>query len=574
MVLLVLNILGALALFIYGMKVMSDAVQRMAGSGLRKALRAVASNRFGAWTTGFFATSLIQSSSAVTVMVVSLVNAGMLAFNEAAFLIMGSNVGTTMTAWLISLLGLGQFSLSTIALPFVGVGLVLLFVNKEQLRTLGESVIGFGLLFLGLELLKEGIPRLDESFPLIGLMQEFGGPTETYFESLFSSLLFIAVGVVFTMILQSSSVTTAFTLLLISQEWIGLPSGMALILGENIGTTMTANLAAVVANVHGKRVARFHLLFNLIGSVWMFFLLPFLAPLITNFAENVNSDLANERTIFTLSLAAFHTLFNLLNVLLFLSMDLVRHSMNWLTKLLPSKVEGDDIYTLEFLSARLMGTSELSIVEAQQELVRFGKQVNKAYSYLPRILLEADARAQRQFLQQIERIERITDKMEVEIADYLSQISSTEISPRASEQIRAILAASNYLERSCDLILKIGLFMLRSKKEKAYFTPELRQSLVSFMSLLQEALDLMNANLAGNQKDIDEEAVVLKEKEVDGQFKQLHRNYLQLMERKKLKIQSGLYYHELINELERLGDHVQSVSLELIFGRERRNTND
>ena len=186
-------------------------------------------------------------------MVVSLVNAGMLAFNEAAFLIMGSNVGTTMTAWLISLLGLGQFSLSTIALPFVGLGLVLLLVNKEQLRTLGESVIGFGLLFLGLELLKEGIPRLDESLPLIGLMQEFGGPTETYFESLFSSLLFIAVGVVFTMILQSSSVTTAFTLLLISQEWIGLPSGMALILGENIGTTMTANLAAVVAMCTEKR---------------------------------------------------------------------------------------------------------------------------------------------------------------------------------------------------------------------------------------------------------------------------------------------------------------------------------
>lgn len=288
----------------------------------------------------------------------------------------------------------------------------------------------------------------------------------------------------------------------------------------------------------------------------------------------MNSDLANERTIFTLSLAAFHTLFNLLNVLLFLSTDLVRHSMNWLTKLLPSKVEGDDIYTLEFLSARLMGTSELSIVEAQRELVRFGKQVNKAYGYLSRILLETDSRAQKQFLEQIERIERITDKMEVEIADYLSQISSTEISPRASEQIRAILAASNYLERSCDLILKIGLFMVRSKKEKAYFTPELRQSLVSFMSLVQEALDLMNANLAGNQKDIDEEAVVLKEREVDGQFKQLHRNYLQLMERKKLKIQSGLYYHELINELERLGDHVQSVSLELAFGRERRNTTD
>ena len=191
--------------------------------------------------------------------------------------------------------------------------------------------------------------------------------------------------------------------------------------------------------------------------------------------------------------------------------------MNWLTKLLPSKVEGDDIYSLEFLSARLMGTSELSIVEAQRELVRFGKQVNKAYSYLSRILLEADARAQMQFLQQIERIERITDKMEIEIADYLSQISSTEISPRASGQIRAILAASNYLERSCDLILKIGSFMVRSKKEKAYFTPELRQTLVSFMSLVQE---------------------------------------------------------DLINELERLGDHVERVSRELAFGKEKRNAKD
>ena len=388
MVLLVLNILGALALFIYGMKVMSDAVQRMAGSGLRKALRAVASNRFGAWTTGFFATSLIQSSSAVTVMVVSLVNAGMLAFNEAAFLIMGSNVGTTMTAWLISLLGLGQFSLSTIALPFVGLGLVLLLVNKEQLRTLGESVIGFGLLFLGLELLKEGIPRLDESLPLIGLMQEFGGPTETYFESLFSSLLFIAVGVVFTMILQSSSVTTAFTLLLISQEWIGLPLGN----GSDPRREHRNDHDRKSRGCGGQcaRKKSGPIPFVVQSDRECLDVLPAARsrPPNHHLAENVNSDLANERTIFTLSLAAFHTLFNLLNVLLFLSMDLVRHSMNWLTKLLPSKVEGDDIYTLEFLSARLMGTSELSIVEAQRELGRFGKQVNKAYSYLPRILLK------------------------------------------------------------------------------------------------------------------------------------------------------------------------------------------
>lgn len=556
----VLNLLGAFALFIYGMKVMSDAVQRVAGSRLRNILSAVASNRFSAMTTGFLVTALIQSSSAVTVMVVSFVNAGMLALNEAVFLIMGANIGTTMTAWLVGLLGLGQFSFSSIALPIIGFGLLLMAFKREGMKAVSESIIGFGLLFLGLSLLKDGLPRIHESDEVIAFLREFGNPTGNYFRSLWSYLIFIVTGLFFTVLLQSSSVATAFTLLLLSQGWISLPFAMALVIGENIGTTVTANLAAVVANVHGKRAARFHLLFNVIGATWMLFLLPVFVPLVTAIAEGATTSIHQENIFYTLSLAAFHTAFNVVNTLIFLVTGLHQRSIQWLNRMMPSKVEGDEEYHLEFLSASLMGTSELSIVEVRRELIQFGKHAQRAYSFLPKILLEADDKAQEQYLEQIERIERISDKMELDIANYLGKISASDISPEASQRIRNMLSASNYMERVCDLILKIGIFMVRRKQEKAYFPPDLRRSLIEYMQLVQCAMDLMLQSIAKDPSQIDLKAVRAREKEIDERFESLKKSYLRDMERKRLKVQSGLYYHDLINELERLGDHVENVS--------------
>lgn len=556
---ILLNILGAFALFIYGMKVMSEAVQKIAGRKLRSVLSAIASNKYSALFTGFLVTSVIQSSSAVTVMVVSFVNAGMLGLTESIYLILGANIGTTATSWLVYLLGIGQLSLSSIALPIIGFG-VMLYLSRSNSRSLAEAFIGFGLLFLGIALLKQSLPNVESSEGIKTYLGSFGQGEGHYFPDLWRYMVFILIGFLVSVILQSSSVAMAFTLVLTSEGLIDLPMGMALVIGENIGTTITANIAALIANVHAKRAARAHFIFNLFGAGWMLFFLPFFVPFVSAIGESITKTPEAEFQFYAMSLAAFHTSFNVVNVAIFLLFGLTEQLTIWLIKWVPSKVASDEEYHLEYFGGRMMQTSELSIIEVRNELTEFVKHIQKAYSYLPKILLEPDEKAQEEYLSRIELIEKISDKMELDIADYLSKVSQNEVSNEASQRIRNVLSASNYLERISDLILKIAIFMVRRKKEKAYFTPELRRNLIQFMEIIQKALLIMTQNVQASQEKIDLDGAKRIEREINEHFRQLKSNYLKAMELNKYKIQSGLYYHDLINELERVADHIESVS--------------
>jgi phosphate:Na+ symporter len=335
---------------------------------------------------------------------------------------------------------------------------------------------------------------------------------------------------------------------------------MALVIGENIGTTITANFAAVVANMHARRAARAHLFFNLFGASWMFLLLPVFVPLVENFGKFLGTGTGDEAMYYTYALTGFHTLFNLVNVALFIFFGLSERLTVLLNRWMPSRISTDEEYHLEYLESRLMSAPELSIVEVRNELLQFAKHVIRGYDYLPKILLEPDEKTQREYKDQVEHIERLTDKMEYDIANYLARVSAGDISSEARERARNMLSASNYLERIADITLKIAIYMVNRKGDKAYFLPEQRSSMQEFMQLVRKSLELMRFNLQSQPEELKLKPTRDLEKEINLRFMELKKAYLKGMEKGKYKIQSGLYYNDLLSELERLADHVERVS--------------
>ena len=362
------KLVGALGFFIYGMKVMSDGIQKVAGSKMRSILSKMTSNRFLGVATGFMITALLQSSSATTVMIVSFVNAGLLTLVESIGVIMGANVGTTITAWLISLLGF-KVKISAIALPIIAIGFPMMFSSKSSIKSWAEVLIGFALLFMGLDELKHAVPNLKENPEFLGFLASYADM------GVFSTLLFIGVGTILTLVVQSSSAAMALTLVMCYEGYIPFELAAAMVLGENIGTTITANLAAMVGNVHAKRAARAHLIFNVFGVVWMLFAFKIFITNIDAYMINnmglspLNFDIENPVAI-PLGLSIFHTTFNILNMLFLVGF--VPLISRIVIKMQPSKGEMDEEFHLEHIGTGLMQTGELSVLEANKEVTKFG----------------------------------------------------------------------------------------------------------------------------------------------------------------------------------------------------------
>ncbi|MEO0404943.1 MAG: Na/Pi symporter, partial [Bacteroidota bacterium] len=364
----VLKLIGALGLFIFGMKVMSEGIQRVAGSKLRQILSAMTSNRLTGVLTGFTTTAVVQSSSATTVMVVSFVNAGLLKLREAISVIMGANIGTTITAWLIAIFAFGKFKIAAFALPIIAIAFPLLFVKRQNLKNVAEVLIGFALLFMGLEALKDAVPDLKGNAAALEFLAAWTN------HGVASTVLFVLVGTVVTLIVQSSSAAMALTLTLLSKDIITLDVAAAMVLGENIGTTITANLAAMIANVHAKRAARAHLIFNVFGVIWMIILFkPFLSMIqymyepFTAWIQGINPDLGKGENEIMLSLV--HTSFNIINT--FLLIWFVNFIAKVVVRLVKSKGD-DEVFSLDYIGGGLMGTPELSLLEAYKEVTKFG----------------------------------------------------------------------------------------------------------------------------------------------------------------------------------------------------------
>ena len=555
-----LTLIGALGFFIYGMKVMSDGIQKVAGSKMRSILSKMTSNRFLGITTGFILTALLQSSSATTVMIVSFVNAGLLSLVESIGVIMGANIGTTITAWLISLLGF-KVKIASIALPIIAIGFPMMFSSKSNIKSWAEVLIGFALLFMGLDALKGAVPNLKENAEFLSFLSSYADM------GTISLLIFIGVGTILTLVVQSSSAAMALTLVMCYEGYIPFELAAAMVLGENIGTTITANLAALVGNVHAKRAARAHFIFNIFGVIWMIFAFQFFINSIDSYMIS-NMDLSpvssvGESVAVPIGLSIFHTTFNILNVLLLVwFVPLISRTV---IRMQPSKGETDEEFHLEHIGGGLMQTAELSVLEAQKEVIKFGKITSKLYNMILELRKETDSKKFNKLMERIKKYEDITDRMEVEIADYLAKAAQGEMSDSASFKVRSMISIINDMERIGDICYQMSISIERKKERKAEFTTESKKSIEGLLSEVQKALDIMNNNLTSEYSQVTLTEANNAEININNMRNKLRKSYLQKIEKGEMPIQTGMIYNNLIHSLEKVGDHIFNIS-EAIVG--------
>lgn len=552
-----LRLVGALGFFIYGMKVMSEGIQKAAGGSLRRIIRAMTKNRYFGVVTGFLVTALVQSSSATTVMTVSFVNAGLLSLTESVGVLMGANVGTTITAWLISLLGF-KVKVATFSLPVIAIALPLLFARPKKWRSWGEFLIGFALLFMGLDALKDAVPDLRQNPEVLSFLATYADM------GLLSTLLFILVGTVLTVVVQSSSAAMALTITMCYQGWIPFDVAAPMVLGENIGTTITAQMAALVGNVHAKRAATIHTIFNVLGVAWMIPAMPlFLKAIAALMVIEGLGDPFTTATSIPFGLAYFHTAFNLANVLLLIWFVpiLVRIA----ERIVKPHGEEDEDFRLEYIATGLMGTPELSTLEARKELAKFGEITARMSGFIEQLLNADDPKRQRKMLKKVRKYEEITDRLEVEIAAYLAKVSQGDLSEGLSQRIRGMLSITNDLERIGDIFYQMSLAIERKNEEQHWFSPSQRQNLMELFSLVDEAFVVMNDNLVIDSPSGAELAKAMRAEEaINHKRDELRSAHLASIERGDYNVRGGMVYNDLFSSAERVGDHIINVSEALV----------
>jgi len=546
-----LTLLGSLGIFLFGMKLMSESLQKVAGEKLRNILAAMTSNRVKGIFTGFLITTIIQSSSATTVMVVSFVNAGLVSLTESIGVIMGANIGTTITAWLISILGF-KVSMSEIAIPLIGLGFPLLFSKKTSRKNWGELVIGFALLFIGLHYLKESVPDIKNNPEVLTFLKDY---TDLGFLSL---LIFLAVGTLLTVIIQSSSATMALTLVLCFNGLISFEMAAAMVLGENIGTTITANLAALVANTSAKRAARAHLIFNTFGVVWILILFFPVIKLIDWFmVKEGNGSPLLEAAAIPIALSIFHTFFNVSNVLV----------LGWFTpfiekvvvKLVPDK-ETDEEFRLTYIPTGMLSTSELSILQSRKEIAVYAERITKMFEYVKLLFETEKSKKFIKLFAKIEKYEEISDRMEIEIADYLAKISESELSVSGSRRVRAMFELIDDIESIGDSCYNLAKAINRKKEGKIKFPEDIIQNINDMFLLISRALDEMNKNLSTEYSDPNIENAKKIEEKINLLRNKLREEHIANIKSKKYKYKAGVIYNELFSGSEKLGDYIINVS--------------
>lgn len=539
-----LSVLGGLGVFLFGMRTLSDAIRRVSATSFREFLSSITQSTWVGTMTGLFVTSLLQSSSAVTVTLVSLVNAGLLTIRESVGVLFGANIGTTITAWLI-VLSLGGFSLSDMALPIAGLAVPLLLMERRLPRQAANIMIGFALLFIGLGLLK-------------GQMESVGA--RELFTSIFPdgsggighNVLFLLIGATLTALIQSSSAATALTLAAMVSGLIGLESALAMVLGENVGTTLTANLAAVVGNRAAKRVARIHFLINAFGAVWMIGLVPVMADILTNvFSAAETEDVRNGY-----ALAMFHTAFNVLNGLVMgLFIDLLvklSKKLVWV-----EDMEGD---TTTPIPGRIVD-ARLSLEEVQNDFRRSASLLKRMVQGVEELFGILEPADRTDVLNHVAKWEERTDRIEQTINAKLSGVAQQELSPDLSGRLAALSAINPDFERVGDMLLNMALQLEAKEREGVYFMPRQRSNVLQMLGLLKEAIQVMDNQLKSTSVDLD--AVAEVEGKINALRDRLREKHLKDVERGKYPASSGVLYNELISALEECGDRVAHVSAQL-----------
>jgi phosphate:Na+ symporter len=547
-----LILMGSLGLFIYGMKVMSDGLQQAAGSKLRHWLRAITSNRFKGVLAGLGITSIVQSSSVTSVMVVSFVNAGLLTLRESIGVLLGANIGTTITAWLVLLVGF-KVSIDSYALVFIALVFPLLFISKGKSKAIAMSVMGFSLLFMGLGYLKTSVPELDVNSSLVQFFIQYKEPT------IFNRIFFVIVGTLITIILQSSSAAMTLTMALVAKGILPFEVAASIILGENIGTTITATLAATVGNVFSKRAARVHFIFNVFGVLWVLMIYPFFLTFVgwvTEFIFNnpwnpQDPSMANE------GLAVMHSMFNIINVLILIWF--VPQLQKVAEFMVPSRGASDEEFRLEFIGANIV-SPDISIFEARRETLKFSEITARMNGFTKKILISKDKKETKLLMERIEKYETITDRYEVEIANFLNKVSSGNMTDTNSEEVRALNSIANDLERVGDIYFQMSLNIARKQEEKIWFLPEQRQGLLEMSELIDRAFDKMRENFDLTIDKVDLIGAQKIEELINEKRNELRNIHLQGLQNEDYNMRSGLIYNDLFSSYERIGDHIINVS--------------
>lgn len=546
-----LKLIGSLGVFLYGMKLMSEALQKVAGAKMRYILAAMTSNRVKGVITGVLITTIIQSSSATTVMVVSFVNAGLLSLIESIGVIMGANVGTTVTAWLISILGF-KVSMAEISLPMIGLCLPLLFSNKRSRKSWGELIIGFGLLFIGLEFLKSSMPNLNENPEIFTFLQEY---TDMGYASY---ILFMLIGTALTILIQSSSATMALTLVMCANGWISFEIAASMVLGENIGTTVTANLAAMIANTAAKRAALAHLVFNVFGVLWVLAIFPIFLGWIEQFSVflGIGNPVTNIGSV-PMALSLFHTMFNIANVLILIWFT--KFIARIVSKIIPMKETKEDAFTLKHIKIGLLSTPDASLFQANQEISLYAKNARDMFHSVTECLEMPGKDFPKQF-DSLVKMEDESDNVEIEIANYLTKVSESKLSTENSQRIRAMFKIVSEIESVADSSLNVTKAISRRNDQNVVFSEELTNKLKHMFTLVDDTLGVMCANLSMEYKEVNAKKAYELEQAVNDYRTILKQEHLIAIEEKRYDYPTGILYNDIFSECEKIGDYAINVT--------------
>ena len=567
----IFTLLGALGMFLYGMNLMSSGLQKAAGDRLRSFLSAMTSNPFKRVMTGVGITALIQSSSATTVMVVSFVNAGLLTLVQAIGVIMGANIGTTITAWMVSLLGF-KADISILAVPLMLVGFLLSNSKKDKNKNLGELVVGFSLLFLGLSFMKDSVPDLRQTPEVLEFVKQWSG------YGFSSVLIFLGIGTVLTLILQSSSATMAITLIMLSMGWIPFNMACAMVLGENIGTTITANIAASVGNPSAKRAALSHTIFNVFGVIWALVLFkPFLGlvgkiieafgypnPAAEGFLVPLDDPNGAAGTAALYGLSMLHTLFNTINTLILVWFTGL--IANIVTKLIKEPVNKEDkAYRLKYINAGPLATPELATEQAIKEIIHFAEISRNGLGYARAAINETDSDKFMQLKDKLVKYEEISDRIEYEIATFLNAVSTSEISEHTMFKIKAMYKIIGELESLGDSGESISRILSRRNVHNKSFDTDTIKKLNTMVDLVDSAYIAMIDNLKLAEEGRLEEIsnAYAAEDRINGLRNDLREEEINSLEDNRKNYQTSVYFMDIVSELEKMGDFMINISQDL-----------
>ena len=546
-----IKLLGALGLLIYGMKAMSDALQKMAGPQLRHVLSRITTNRFTGMLSGAFVTCAVQSSSATTVMTVSFVSAGLLTLAQAISVIMGANIGTTLTAWIMSL-GY-SVDLTTVVYPAFFIGILLIYTSRH--RIVGDFLYGIAFMFLSLVMLSTAGKEMDleHNASVVNFFSSFD--TGSYL----TIIIFLLIGTIITCIVQSSAAVMAITILLCSTGVLPIYLGIALVMGENIGTTATANLAALGANLQARRAALAHLLFNVFGVIWV---LCVFYPFVDTICSIVGYDptQSGQRALLPVVLSMFHTCFNVTNTAILIGF--IPQMEKVVCRLLPEKKtsEGaDDEFRLQYIHANLVQTPEISVLQAQKETARFAQYVQQMFGIVRNMLNEKNGKEIKRYYDKINHQEEITDKMETEIANYLEHVSNDHLSDDTKGKVRQMLREISELESIGDACHNLARTLYRRHESGYNFTPAIYAKLNDMMTLTDQALSQMNTVMTGHSSDHDISGTYRIESDINEMRHQLKKDNIRAVDEHEYDYAIGTMYNDLVNECEKLGDYVVNV---------------